>query len=62
MTGCWVKGVAVVSAETSYALSPHAHDQFGIGITLRGAQKSKALPGNVLTSGAISKPRGTISH
>lgn len=40
-------GVDAVSADTSHAFSRHTHDQFGIGVILRGAQKSMSGRGIV---------------
>lgn len=34
-----MKGVYATSADTSLAFSRHNHDQFRIGVSLRGAQK-----------------------
>lgn len=51
-----MKGVDAVSADTSHAFGRHTHDQFGIGVILRGAQKSasgrgivEAQAGDVIT-------------
>ncbi|MCJ2877567.1 AraC family transcriptional regulator [Rhizobium pusense] len=53
---CGVKGVDAVSADTTHAFGRHTHDQFGIGVILRGAQKSlsgrgivEAEAGDVIT-------------
>lgn len=42
-----MNGVDAVSADTSHAFSRHTHDQFGIGVILRGAQKSMSGRGVV---------------
>lgn len=42
-----MNGVEAVSADTSHAFGRHTHDQFGIGIILRGAQKSMSGRGVV---------------
>lgn len=49
-------GVEAVEAETDHVFSRHTHEQFGIGVILRGAQRSlsgrgvvDAGPGNVIT-------------
>ncbi len=42
-----MKGVDAVSADTSHAFGRHTHDQFGIGVILRGAQKSASGRGTV---------------
>jgi len=42
-----MKGVDAVSADTSHAFGRHTHDQFGIGVILRGAQKSMSGRGIV---------------
>lgn len=49
-------GVEAVEAETAHVFSRHTHDQFGIGVIRRGAQKSlsgrgivEAGPGDVIT-------------
>ncbi|GAA0614670.1 hypothetical protein GCM10008943_32310 [Paenochrobactrum glaciei] len=36
-----------MSADTSHAFGRHTHDQFGIGIIMRGAQKSMSGRGGV---------------
>lgn len=53
---CGIDGMDAVSADTSYAFGRHTHDQFGIGVILRGAQKSmsgrgivEAQAGDVIT-------------
>lgn len=40
-------GVDAVFADTSHAFGRHIHDQFGIGVILRGAQKSMSGRGTV---------------
>jgi len=37
---CSMGGVEAVSADTAHAYGRHTHDQFGIGVILRGAQQS----------------------
>lgn len=44
---CGMNGVEAVSADTSHAFGRHTHDQFGIGVILRGAQKSMSGRGIV---------------
>ncbi|HQS49592.1 MAG: AraC family transcriptional regulator [Rhizobiales bacterium 24-66-13] len=51
-----MKGVGAISADTSRAFNRHTHDQFGIGVIVRGAQKSlsgrgivEAQAGDVIT-------------
>jgi AraC-like DNA-binding protein len=44
---CGIIGVDAVSADTSHAFGRHTHDQFGIGVILRGAQKSMSGRGIV---------------
>ena len=44
---CGMNGVDAVSADTSHAFGRHTHDQFGIGVILRGAQKSMSGRGIV---------------
>ncbi len=53
---CGMDGVDAVTADTSHAFGRHTHDQFGIGVILRGAQKSmsgrgivEAVAGDVIT-------------
>lgn len=53
---CGMGGVDAVSADTTHAFGRHVHDQFGIGVILRGAQKSlsgrgivEAEAGDVIT-------------
>ncbi|MDF1633949.1 AraC family transcriptional regulator [Mycoplana sp. MJR14] len=53
---CGMKGVTAVSADTAHAFGRHTHDQFGIGVIVRGAQKSlsgrglvEAEAGDVIT-------------
>ncbi|WP_159719089.1 AraC family transcriptional regulator [Geminicoccus flavidas] len=40
ITRCRTEGVEAVSADTTHAFGRHTHDQFGIGVILRGAQRS----------------------
>lgn len=54
--GCGLPGVLAVEAASSRSFSRHTHDQFGIGVVLRGAQDSasgrgqvRATPGNLIT-------------
>ena len=47
ITRCGMKGVDAVSADTAHAFGRHTHDQFGIGVILRGAQKSMSGRGIV---------------
>ncbi len=56
ITRCGMQGVEAVSADTSHVFGRHAHDQFGIGVIVRGAQKSlsgrgivEAETGDVIT-------------
>lgn len=53
---CAIAGVEAVEADTNYSFGRHTHDQFGVGIILRGAQKSasgrgpvEAGPGDIIT-------------
>jgi AraC-like DNA-binding protein len=53
---CRMQGVEAVSADSSHAFGRHTHDQFGIGVIVRGAQKSlsgrgvvEAESGDVIT-------------
>lgn len=53
---CRMAGVHAVSADTSFRFGRHTHDQFGIGLIVRGAQVSmsgrgrvEAVVGNVIT-------------
>lgn len=47
ITRCGINGVDAVSADTSHTFGRHTHDQFGIGVILRGAQKSMSGRGIV---------------
>lgn len=47
ITRCDVDGVQAVSADTTHSFGRHTHDQFGIGVILRGAQKSLSGRGMV---------------
>lgn len=44
---CETEGVEAIWADTAHAFSRHTHDQFGIGLMLRGAQKSMSGRGMV---------------
>ena len=44
---CRLTGMDAVSADTAHAFGRHTHDQFGIGVILRGAQKSMSGRGIV---------------
>lgn len=44
---CGIDGVDAVSADTAHAFGRHMHDQFGIGVILRGAQQSMSGRGMV---------------
>ncbi len=53
---CGMAGVDAVSADSAHAFARHTHDQFGIGVILRGAQTSmsgrgivEAQAGDVIT-------------
>ncbi|KMN78032.1 transcriptional regulator [Chromobacterium sp. LK11] len=53
---CGQSGVVAVEATSSRSFSRHTHDQFGIGVVMRGAQDSasgrgevRATPGNMIT-------------
>lgn len=55
MQRCNLAGVEAVEAETSHVFPKHTHEQFGIGVIFRGAQKSlsgrgivEAGPGNMI--------------
>ncbi len=61
-----MRGVDAVSADTSHTFGRHTHDQFGIGVILRGAQKSmsargivEAEAGDVIT---VKPGRCTMAH
>ncbi|WP_426240582.1 AraC family ligand binding domain-containing protein [Pararhizobium sp. DWP1-1-3] len=56
MRQCAIKGVEAVEADTAHSFARHTHDQFGVGVILRGAQKSasgrgpvEAGPGDMIT-------------
>lgn len=56
MRRCAIEGVEAVEADTAHSFGRHTHDQFGIGIITRGAQKSasgrgpvEAGPGDIIT-------------
>jgi AraC-like DNA-binding protein len=44
---CGMDGVQAVIADTAHSFGRHTHDQFGIGVILRGAQKSMSGRGVV---------------
>ncbi|MFT3666119.1 AraC family ligand binding domain-containing protein [Piscinibacter sp.] len=44
---CAMKGVEAVAADTAHAFGRHMHDQYGLGLILRGAQKSSSGRGIV---------------
>ncbi len=44
---CAIGGVEAVSADTAHAFGRHTHDRYGIGVILRGAQKSASGRGVV---------------
>ncbi|CAN7247892.1 AraC family ligand binding domain-containing protein [Pararhizobium sp. LjRoot238] len=53
---CAIEGVEAVEADTAHSFGRHTHDQFGIGVIMRGAQKSasgrgpvEAGPGDMIT-------------
>ncbi|MEK1933515.1 MAG: AraC family transcriptional regulator [Pararhizobium sp.] len=53
---CAIGGVEAVEADTAHSFGRHTHDQFGIGVIIRGAQESasgrgpvEAGPGDVIT-------------
>lgn len=56
MKRCAIDGVEAVEADTAHSFGRHTHDQFGVGVIIRGAQKSasgrgpvEAGPGDVIT-------------
>jgi AraC-like DNA-binding protein len=56
MVRCTIEGIDAVEAETCHSFPRHMHEQFGIGLIHRGAQKSlsgrgmvEAGPGNTIT-------------
>jgi AraC-like DNA-binding protein len=56
MQRCAIEGVEAVEADTAHSFGRHTHDQFGIGVIIRGAQKSasgrgpvEAGPGDMIT-------------
>ncbi|MDW5316449.1 AraC family transcriptional regulator [Rhizobium sp. PL01] len=56
MRQCVVEGVEAVEADTAHSFGRHTHDQFGIGVIIRGAQTSasgrgpvEAGPGDMIT-------------
>ncbi|WP_438750690.1 AraC family transcriptional regulator [Pararhizobium sp. O133] len=53
---CVLPGVEAVEADSTHSFGRHMHDQFGVGVIIRGAQKSasgrgpvEAGPGDVIT-------------
>ncbi|MBF5004600.1 helix-turn-helix transcriptional regulator [Diaphorobacter caeni] len=63
---CGTKGVTAVTADTTHAFGRHMHDQYGIGVVLRGAQKSlsgrgmvEAQAGDVITVNPCEVHDGT---
>ncbi len=44
---CGMPGVAAVVADTAHTFGRHMHDQFGMGVIVRGAQKSLSGRGTV---------------
>jgi len=44
---CAIAGVEAIQADTRHAFGRHTHDQFGIGLIVRGAQKSHSGRGMV---------------
>src|SRR6185437_16758044 len=51
-----IRGVEAVEADTAFAFGRHTHEQFGVGLIHRGAQKSasgrgpvEAGPGDLIT-------------
>ena len=66
MLRCAMLGVEAVAADSSHAFPRHTHEQFGIGIVERGAQKSlsgrgivEAGPGDVITVNPAEVHDGT---
>lgn len=56
MRKCAIEGVEAVEADTAHSFGRHTHDQYGIGVIIRGAQKSasgrgpvEAGPGDMIT-------------
>lgn len=56
MRRCAIEGVEAVEADTAHSFGRHTHDQFGIGVITRGAQRSasgrgpvEAGPGDMIT-------------
>ncbi len=47
MLRCPIDGINAVAADTQHAFPRHTHDQFGIGVIDRGAQKSASGRGQV---------------
>jgi AraC-like DNA-binding protein len=44
---CRTAGIGAVEARSRHAFPPHIHDQYGIGLIVRGAQKSRSGRGMV---------------
>lgn len=66
MLRCAMLGVEAVAADSGHAFPRHTHEQFGIGIVERGAQKSfsgrgmvEAGPGDVITVNPAEVHDGT---
>lgn len=54
LLACPQKGVEMVFADTDHRFGRHTHDQFGIGLIVRGAQRSSSQSGQVeATAGDI---------
>lgn len=51
-----IRGVVVVAADTARRFPRHTHDQFGIGVVRRGAQRSASGRGPVEARPATSSP------
>jgi AraC-like DNA-binding protein len=56
MRRCAIEGVEAVEADTAHSFGRHTHEQFGIGVITRGAQRSasgrgrvEAGPGDMIT-------------
>lgn len=59
MLPCTITGITAVEADTRHTFSRHTHEQFGVGVIVRGAHKShscrgmvEAGAGNVITVNA----------
>jgi AraC-like DNA-binding protein len=44
---CAIAGIAAVEADTGHTFSRHTHEQFGVGVIVRGAHKSHSCRGMV---------------